>query len=119
MPAAKYLSALGLFRILYGAILFCEVAQTFLVSVVYPYDISPLFLSSWLIVIACLIVGWHTRVAAILNYALTLVAYQYTPLHYHADYIYLMVNLILTVAPVSQRLSVDARLWPDLMHGEV
>lgn len=115
----KQVSALGLgvFRIAYGCVLFLEVAQLHYFRHFFfdpiPY-VSPratdlsLGFSLWLAVIACLIVGFLTRPAAIANYAFTLVSLsRFSTYEYHHDYILIGVNFLLMFLPVGRRLSLD------------
>ncbi len=118
----KQVSALGLgvFRIVYGCVLFLEVAQLFyfrhFLFDPIPY-LSPripdltLPFALWLVAIACLILGAFTRPAAIANYAFTLVTLSLFTVHeYHHDYVMIGVNFLLMFLPVGRRLSIDRLL---------
>ncbi|MCZ6574084.1 MAG: HTTM domain-containing protein [Planctomycetota bacterium] len=113
-------TGLALFRMLYGVVLLCEVAQYLrgarLISDPLPYLVPGSIaiesaLVAWLAVILMLICGLFTRAAAVANYAFGIVFLS--GLHgfeYHVDYILVGTNLLLIFAPVSRRLSLDARL---------
>lgn len=108
---------LGLFRIAFAAVILAEVGQIlhyrhFFFDPV-PYRLAPAvdptpWLALWLCAAGCLLIGWWTRTAAVLNYALTvLVLNALRGFDYHHDYLILGVGLVLAVAPVSCSLSVD------------
>src|SRR5262245_46352218 len=73
---------LGLFRILYGIVLFCDVAQIYYYRhLVDEFRFLPEWaqqhfgavLLLWLVSVAFLILGYHTRLAAIANYAFCMI----------------------------------------------
>ena len=109
---------LGVFRIAYGSVLLGEVLQLIyfrpLVFSEMPHLPLPearweYVLWVWAAMVVCLILGWYTRIACVVNYVLTLVTlstFQYY--EYHADHIYIGLNLLLIFTPVERRLSLDA-----------
>ncbi len=109
---------LGVFRIAYGSVLLGEVLQLIyfrpLVFSEMPHLPLPemrweYVLWAWAAAVVCLILGLHTRIACVVNYVLTLVTlstFQYY--EYHADHIYIGLNLLLIFTPVERRLSLDA-----------
>ncbi|HYH65411.1 MAG TPA: HTTM domain-containing protein [Urbifossiella sp.] len=117
--ATEPAEVLGLFRIGYGVVLFCELAQVPFVRALYPFPVPAAFLAAWLVAVAALTAGFHTRLAAVVNYACTVVAVHHTPLLYHADYLFLLMNLLVVVAPVGRRLSWDARRRGPQFPAEV
>src|SRR6478736_8899132 len=75
-------SGIALFRIVYSAVLFCEVAQLFYfrhlvfdrIPFIEPPEIDVTYgLIAWMVVIVFLMLGLFTRQSAILNYAFSLV----------------------------------------------
>jgi len=116
----KQVSPIGLsvFRIVYNIVLFLEVLFIYRYKELFfdpiPFlepaqmDISlPLIL--WMLTIVCLILGYKTRYAAIINYVFTLVFMStLTSFEYHMHYAYAGVNLLLVFLPVSNIISIDA-----------
>ncbi len=112
-------SPLGLaaFRIVYGLVLWAEVAQLFsfrrLVFDEIPYLSRPdlgvdFCLGLWLVAVSAIVVGYHTRLACVLNYAFSVFLFgSFTTYEYHADHVYTVVNLLLIFTPVARRLSVE------------
>lgn len=110
----------ALFRVAYSLVLLGEVTDLLRfrhllfdpIPYLTPCEVSfgPL-LSVWLLVIASLTVGFHTRAMSIANYCFTLITFSaFTTYEYHVDYIYTATNLLLIFLPLSNRLSVDAWL---------
>jgi predicted DCC family thiol-disulfide oxidoreductase YuxK/uncharacterized membrane protein YphA (DoxX/SURF4 family) len=111
-------SGLAVFRIAFFLNFFMEVLQLFefrhlmydTVPFIQPADIDPSYiLIFWLATIACLVLGVFTRVAAIINYILTVHFMGLTHLYeYHMFHVYLIVNFIVMFIPLSQVISLDA-----------
>ena len=111
---------LGLFRIAYGSVLLGEVLQLiyFRRLVFSDFPFLPIGESSfkfvlwaWAATTACLIVGLHTRAACVVNYVLTIATLStFQHYEYHADHIYIGLNLLLMFTPVEKRLSLDSLL---------
>jgi len=110
--------SLAVFRVVYGLILMGEVGQIIyfqhLIFDPIPYlnlaeiNYLPLLLI-WLLVLACLVLGLFTRLAAIFNYAFSLATFAlFTEFGYHIDYAYVAINFLLLLAPISGVLSLDA-----------
>jgi hypothetical protein len=108
---------LGVFRIAYGIVLFCEVAQM-LYDAPLLEDPVPFFapgeirltyiLIAWLAALVLLMLGLFTRTAAIVSYVAGLCTTSiFTTFEYHVDYIITGTNLLMAIAPVGQRLSLD------------
>lgn len=108
---------LAVFRIAYGLVLFAEVAQLYvsrrLLTDPVPYVLDGELalgpaLVAWMVAIVLLVVGFQTRAAALASYAFTLATLSgFERFEYHVDYVMTGVNLLLVIAPVSERLSVD------------
>ncbi len=111
---------LGLFRIVYGLVLLGEVLQLIyfqpLVFGELPFLPAPevsfcYALWAWAAAIVCMILGLRTRAACVVNYVFTLATFStFQNYEYHADHIYIGLNLLLIFTPVDQRLSFDALL---------
>ncbi len=119
-------TGLALFRILYFANLFFEVLQIFNFSHLI-FDKIPFVegnevavgigLVIWLIVITFLCIGLFTKVAAIINYLLTVIFFGMAGDYaYHMYYLYTGVNLLILFLPVSKVLSLD-RLLAKLKYS--
>ena len=106
---------LAVFRIAYCLVLLLEVKQIFFFRSLIFSDSSFISLSLltdlmllWGAVLLLLLVGWFTRMAAILNYTLSVfIIWQMPAFKYHLDFIMTSVNFLLLFFPVSVRLSVD------------
>lgn len=111
---------LGLFRIAYGCVLFCEVAQmlydapliTDPVAFLQPGEIQLTYLLlAWLVALLFLIAGFHTRSAAVVSYLCGLCTFSiFHEFEYHVDYVFTGVNALLIIAPAGRCLSVDRLL---------
>lgn len=115
----KKVSSIGLalFRVAYSFVFLFEVLKIFNYRHLYfdklPY-LTPHFPDStlmfflWIGILIFLILGWYTRMMAILNYVLTLVfvssAINY---EYHMFYVYTGMNFLFLFLPISKTLSVD------------
>ncbi len=111
---------LALFRIIYGAVLSVEIIQMISArEMIYEFSALPPLLSShlgfflyaWLISAMLLACGLCTRIAAPINYLLSV--FFLKDLHkfeYHIDYIYVGVNFLLMFAPINRRWSLDSAL---------
>jgi uncharacterized membrane protein YphA (DoxX/SURF4 family) len=111
---------LGLFRIAYGSVLLGEVLQLIYFRRLVFGDLMFLpvgessfayVLWAWAAATVCLIVGLHTRMACVVNYVLTIATLStFQHYEYHADHIYISLNLLLLFTPVEKRLSLDSLL---------
>src|SRR5688572_19477898 len=111
---------LGLFRIAYGLVLLGEVLQLIyfrrLVFGDFPFlpvgeSTFAYVLWAWAAAVGCLILGLHTRTACVVNYLLTIATFStFQHYEYHADHIYIGLNLLLLWTPVEKRLSLDSLL---------
>ena len=110
-------TGLAVFRIFYSFILLSEIYQlNKFRHVIYdkdPYwyvgEINVAYLFNfWFIIIGLLFLGFFTRFATIVNYILGVIifssAYKF---EYHVFYIYVGVNFLLTLMPVSRVFSLD------------
>jgi hypothetical protein len=108
---------LAVFRVLFCSILMLEVGQLFVfrhlifddVPFVEPGPgVGAWRLAIWMLVIALLVVGLWTRVAAVANYLLAISTLSpLTLFEYHHDYVIVGVSFLLIFLPVSRALSVD------------
>jgi predicted DCC family thiol-disulfide oxidoreductase YuxK len=108
---------LGLFRIAYGSVLLCEVGQMLyyapLIQDPVPFLVRgeirlTYLLVAWLVALGFLTVGLFTRTAAIVSYVAGLCSTSvFREFEYHVDYILTGMNLLMAIAPVSRRLSLD------------
>jgi len=111
---------LAIFRIVYSIILFIEVIQLYYfrnlvydkIPFIEPSEINFAFpLIFWMISILFLIVGLKTKLAAILNYVLSLFLIgTISTYEYHMFYAYMGINFLLIFSPISQCLSLDRLL---------
>ncbi|WP_378183127.1 hypothetical protein [Aquimarina sp. SS2-1] len=108
---------LGIFRIGYGINFLLEILNIFNYRQLYfdkiPYldvnfpDTTLLFLL-WMVIISFLVVGYYTRISAILNYVFTIVFISsMTTYEYHMFYTYTGVNFLLIFLPIQKVLSID------------
>ena len=116
---------LGVFRAVFGLVLLAEVLHLFyfrhLVFDVVPYlemgeigFTTPLLL--WAAVLGLLVLGWHTRAAALANYGFCLVFFASLKTYsYMITPVYIGMSLLLLVLPVGRRFSLD-RLLLKLRH---
>ncbi len=108
---------LALFRITYFTVFFFEILQfryfRHLIFDYIPYfqeyeiNFGPI-LGIWLLIIFLLIIGLFTRIAAVINYILTLtfLAAIHT-YEYHVFYAYVGLNFLMIFMPVNNSISVD------------
>lgn len=121
----KQVSPIGLsvFRIVYSTVLFFEVLFTYRYKELF-FDPMPFLepaqmdvglpLILWMLTVVCLIVGYKTRYAAVINYIFTLVFMStLTSFEYHMHYAYAGINCLLIFLPISNVVSVDASLNVD------
>ena len=111
-------SALGIFRIVFFTVQFLEVFQLFSFKELVFYTtsfIKPDFVSHtyffviWLICLFFIMIGYKTRTALIVNYALNMVYFSVSSdFEYHMDYVYTGVNTLCLFLPVALSYSVDA-----------
>ena len=111
---------LAIFRIFYSIVLLLEIGQLFyfrhLVYDKIPYlEVSeiefaiPLLL--WALSVFFILVGYQTRIAALINYILSLVCIgTISSYEYHMFYAYMGINFLLIFIPVSRCISLDSLL---------
>lgn len=126
----KEIDAFGLscFRIVYGLVLLCEVGQLFFfrnliydkIPFIDPAEINTTYgLLAWMIVLVFFVLGFYTRLTAILNYCFSIVFISGTHgYEYHMFYVYMGVNFLLVFVNVSQVNSLD-RLRAKLKPAEI
>tara|TARA_R110002072_G_scaffold131586_4_gene271384 strand:+ start:18494 stop:19876 length:1383 start_codon:yes stop_codon:yes gene_type:complete len=69
----------------------------------------------WMLTIICLLIGYKTRYAAIINYVFTLVFMStLTSFEYHMHYAYAGINFLLIFLPISNLLSLDSLKNPHI-----
>lgn len=111
---------LAVFRILFSLNLLMEVFQRFLYRNLY-YDIIPFVQKSilshsiiwgvWVTVLMMLIIGFKTRLAAVLNYVFVLAFIVHNNFYeYHMDYSYAGISFLMMIVPLSNSLSIDRLL---------
>lgn len=113
-------TGLGLFRISYFIVLFCEVLRMYnyrhliydKVPFIQQNEIGVAFgLCIWLTVIVLLCLGLFTKRAALINYVLTVVFLGASgEFAYHMHYLYTGINFLILFLPVSRVLSIDRLL---------
>lgn len=119
-------TGLAVFRIVYSLVLLGEVLHIFyyrhLIFDKIPYlvpgeiDMWPILLF-WVVSIVLLVFGLFTRVAALVNYIVTVALLgTISSFEYHMFYSYLAINFLLIFLPVSRCLSVD-RLLTKLKYS--
>ena len=111
-------SGLGIFRIIFFTVQFLEVFQLYsfkelvfdTTSFIEPDSLShTYFFLIWMITLIFLIIGYKTRTALIVNYALNMVYFSVSAdFEYHMDYVYTGVNTLCLFLPVGLSYSVDA-----------
>jgi len=118
----KKISGLGLsiFRIAYTLVLFCEVVQfNYFKHLIFdkipfirPAEIDfGIPIKIWIIAIIFVMLGLFTRLAAIINYLMTIILVgSISTYEYHMFYAYLGMNFLLIFLPVSRNLSLDRLL---------
>lgn len=119
--AQAHALCLGMFRICYASVFFLEVCHLFyfrhlLLDPVPFLQPAPVLLNVllvvWLGTILCVIAGYRTTISCMLNYLFTVMylgLLLYPLFEYHVDYVYIGVNFLLMLVPVSDRLSLDAK----------
>lgn len=111
---------LAIFRIAFSIVLLAEVLQLIyfqhLIFDKIPYlvpgeiEMWPLFFF-WVIIILFLIFGLYTRIAAIINYLLTVIVLgTISSFEYHMFYSYLIVGFLFVFLPISNTFSLDRLL---------
>lgn len=113
-------TGLAVFRIVYSAVLLCEIAQMFyfrhLIFDKVPYiDMAEidfaLPIGIWFISVFFILFGMFTRFFTILNYLMTLILISTIHSYeYHVFYAYLGINFVFIFLPISQCLSIDRLL---------
>ena len=107
---------LSIFRIAFSLILLMEVLHLFKFrSLVYfgmsEFNPTLLFIF-WIPVILMLIVGFKTKIAAIINYIFTVIVLSsLTKYEYHGYTIYLGLSFLMLFLPLSKKISLDALLY--------
>ncbi|MGE0267489.1 MAG: HTTM domain-containing protein [Candidatus Omnitrophota bacterium] len=107
-------TGLAVFRIVYGVTLFLQILYlSYFQKLIFVYHTSShrIVLILWLFVSFLLIIGWKTRMAAIINYLYSILVLNslYGDNRYVYDYDKIMIaaNFLLMFLPVSRVLSVD------------
>lgn len=121
-PAPAFI--IGIFRILYGLVAFQEVLFLLyfnhLIFDPIPYiDVEfpmiPLFLCLWALVAGCLIVGYRSQLAIIVNYIFWIVFVNFTPMQRDFDggfdLFMIGVGFFLIFMPIGRAISVDNLLY--------
>lgn len=113
-------TGLAIFRIAYSFILLCEIAHMFyfrhLIFDKVPYienaEIEFGFpIGIWFISVFFVMIGWKTRMSAIINYLMTIILIgSINTYEYHIFYIYIIINFLLIFSPVNKVLSIDRAL---------
>ncbi len=111
-------TGLAVFRVLYGLTLLAEVGQFYYFRKLMFDPIPYIFLGeqdfglaliAWFIAVAFIIVGFQTRIAAIVNYCMLLAFFAtIQSFEYHMMYVDMALGFFLLIAPVERRLSVDS-----------
>ena len=112
-------TGLAVFRIVYSLILMCEVGHLIYyrhlifdpLPYLQPYELGnfSLVLITWELSLLFLMFGAFTRLAAVVNYMLTLVFFSgLTSFEYHIFYMYCGTNFLLIFLDVSRCLSFDS-----------
>jgi hypothetical protein len=120
--------SLGLFRILFFSCQIFELIQIiFFKHLIFdPIPIlSPthhereIFLIAWLITLICIVIGYKTKTALIVNYIFNLFFFSVTTLfEYHIDYVYTAVNFISMFLPLGISLSIDSYIRTKSLISE-
>ncbi|MDB5264167.1 MAG: hypothetical protein JWQ14_3450 [Adhaeribacter sp.] len=110
--------SLAFFRMAYSLVLLLEVQQIFtylkLIFSEVPHT-SPALITGllvlWALALGFLLIGWYTRLAAGINYAISVfILWQMPAFKYHFDFVMTSVNFLLLWLPVSAGFSLDAYL---------
>jgi hypothetical protein len=107
---------LSIFRIAFSLVLLMEVLHLFKFrSLVYfgmsEFNPTLLFIF-WIPVILMLIVGFKTKIAAIINYIFAVIVLSsLTKYEYHGYTIYLGLSFLILFLPLSKKISLDALLY--------
>lgn len=111
-------SGLGIFRIIFFTVQFLEVFQLYsfkelvfdTTSFIEPDFVShTYFFIIWLVTLFFIVIGFKTRTALVVNYALTMVYFSVSAeFEYHMDYVYTAVNTLCLFLPLGLSFSVDA-----------
>lgn len=119
-------TGLGVFRIFYFLIFFCELSQLFFfrhlifdeVPYLEPFEINlGLPLGVWMVCVLFLILGAFTRYMTIINYIFNIVFLSTLASHgYHIIYIYTSLNFLCLFLPISRSTSVD-RWWQKVKYS--
>lgn len=110
-------TGLGVFRIAYCVVLLMEIK--FLItysSLVFdpipgirPFEARlDIVMVVWMMVVGFVLIGYYTRVAAIVNYAFSLVFFAtLQAFEYHMHYAYMGLNFLMMIIPMGRALSID------------
>lgn len=105
---------LGIFRIVYFAVLICEILQLSYFSelVFYESDLDFKFLiGTWLVVASLALLGLFSRYIYLINYLFTFfIIGTINTFEYHMFYTYLGVNFLMIFIDTSKSLSIDTYL---------
>jgi predicted DCC family thiol-disulfide oxidoreductase YuxK/uncharacterized membrane protein YphA (DoxX/SURF4 family) len=110
-------TGLYLFRIVFGMILFFEVSQMKIyqhlmfdeIPYLEPTDVNfNVLLVFWLIAIFCMLIGYKTRMAAMLNFVMTTFFFMtLNEFEYHVFYSYQSISFLFLFLPISRGISID------------
>lgn len=103
---------LGVFRIVYAGILFLQALLLVHFRPLIFGDVfwPDLFLKSWLVVTVLLIIGFQTRLCAVLNYTLSVIIVANIKTYtYDFDKIMISMNFLMMFIPIHKSLSMDRR----------
>ncbi|MCH2043293.1 MAG: DCC1-like thiol-disulfide oxidoreductase family protein [Saprospiraceae bacterium] len=119
-------TGLGIFRIFYFLIFFCELLQMFYfrhlifdeVPYIRPFEVNlGLPLGVWMVCVIFLMLGFLTRYMTIVNYIFNLVFLStISSYEYHIIYIYTTLNFLCIFLPISRSVSVD-RWWQKVKYS--
>ncbi|MGV3642004.1 MAG: hypothetical protein ACO1NZ_15885 [Adhaeribacter sp.] len=122
----RRVDALGFafFRVAYAAVLLLELRQLFFFqALIFPEGPLPAnlvfgLLVVWAMALCFLMAGWFTRLAAGINYLVSVaVVWGMPDFKYHLDFIMIGVNFLLLWLPVSATFSLDAD-WRGRKTGQ-
>lgn len=113
-------AGLAIFRLIFSGVMLAEVSKLFqyrhLLFDPIPYlqesEISySIVLVFWLVVLLFLLIGWHTRKAALINYIFVLTTFSsFTSAKYHFDATLTGLSFLFLFLPVAHSFSLDRAL---------
>ncbi|MGV3502471.1 MAG: hypothetical protein ACO1O1_02105 [Adhaeribacter sp.] len=124
LPRRVDVLGFAFFRVAYAAVLLLELRQLFFFqALIFPEGPLPAnlvfgLLVGWAMALCFLMAGWFTRLAAGVNYLISVVVVWGMPdFKYHLDYLMIGVNFLLLWLPVSATFSLDAD-WRQRKTGQ-